>query len=522
MTNSEKQRSNSVHIQPLAMKLLWAVVVVITAVLLAHHYLPGETSESPEIHFWKAALSFIDSSPQASTIHYNNVAVGYNTNADLVSDAVLVLQRLGFSEPPSKIDRKSHDKIQRLADFSSLVAYFMTQGSAAERVIVDRDVCTSIVSAARATGGTFLLFLLFLIVCAFLTLSVLSGVELIGGNAALIAMRMAEHTTVSLAGNLPDNLKKKLHSRIGLLEGIEPADPVEAHLILEYKKGQVWGDIVAPRANRVIVHCDRTNAEFRVVSSFHSHINNVSDLIVVSGLHLLDQDDFATQRERTQLVLQNIAAPHLPNSIPAHLELASMGNLNYIEHIGREVAPNFDSLGLNEQELGFLYFALTHPTSSFASAMERTEAANAYVKEFFTDPSVQLSTEALAKVLSLPSSSSRHLARIHFHSLKYHIIATKSDGPWQDSRVGVLFGSLAATSNACGFASHTAIDPSQADLLSVFGLEDSTSPVSTLSTPSGVHFAISRVMVCSRPLRTVGLGDSISAAGLLHHKFSRL
>lgn len=340
--------------------------------------------------------------------------------------------------------------------------------------------------------------------------------EHIGGNAALIAMRMAEHTNVLLAGNLAQELKQNLHPRISLLEGATAADPAEAHLILEYKKAQTWGDIVAPRANRVIVHCDQTNANFLVVPSFHSAINNASDLVVLSGLHLLDQESATVQRKRVELVMEQIAPPRLPASTPAHLELASMGNLNLMTMIGLEVAPHFNSLGLNEQELGFMYFALTHAKTS--AGQDLSEEATAYVKEHFTDPKLDVVLDALHMIFLQPGTPVRQLDRVHFHSLKYHVVATRENGKWGDGRLSVLQGSLAATMNACGFSSLEDFEVPLTELLPIAG-SGSTEGTSTATTSRGIQFAFSSVLVCTKPIRTVGLGDSISAAGLLHHEF---
>lgn len=331
---------------------------------------------------------------------------------------------------------------------------------------------------------------------------------------------MAEHTKVWLAGNLPSTLKALLHPHILLLEDAAAVDPREAHLILEYKKGQAWGDIIAPRANRVIVHCDRTNAEFKVVKSFHSSINNASDLVVLSGLHLLDQETTEIQRARIDLVLQQIAPPFLPATTPVHLELASMGNLDLAQRIGQEVAPNVNSLGLNEQELGFIFFALTQFDASLEPHQRNKEAA-AFVKKHFTDPEISLAVLALSTILSNKGTSPyRHLERIHFHSLKYHIVASTRGGSWKSPRLSVIHGSLAATQNACDFSSPTAIDPTLAELLASPELDniDLNTDVAT----ANIEFAVAPVLVCSKPIRTVGLGDSISAAGLLHHEFSTL
>lgn len=331
-------------------------------------------------------------------------------------------------------------------------------------------------------------------------------------------MRMAQHTKVWLAGNLPSTLKSLLHPHILLLEDAAAVDPREAHLILEYKKGQAWGDIISPRANRVIVHCDRTNAEFKVVKTFHSSINNASDLVVLSGLHLLDQETTEVQRARIDLVLSQIATPSLPASTPVHLELASMGNLELAQLIGKEVAPNVNSLGLNEQELGFIFFALTQFDPSLESHQRNKEAA-AFVKKHFTDPDIKLVALALSTILSNKGTTpDRHLERIHFHSLKYHIVASVRGGSWKDPSFSVVHGSLAATQNACDFLSPTDINPAQTDLLASPEIEsiDLNNDIAT----AHIQFAVAPVLVCSKPTRTVGLGDSISAAGLLHHKFS--
>lgn len=50
--------------------------------------------------------------------------------------------------------------------------------------------------------------------------------------------------------------------------------------------------------------------------------------------------------------------------------------------------------------------------------------------------------------------------------------------------------------------------------------------VSVAGTPSdgskGLDFSLAIVGVCKEPKKTVGLGDSISASGLLHHRFEHL
>lgn len=46
-------------------------------------------------------------------------------------------------------------------------------------------------------------------------------------------------------------------------------------------------------------------------------------------------------------------------SSPVHVELASMSEIPFLKNVSKVVFPYIDSLGLNEQELGDLYAAVT-------------------------------------------------------------------------------------------------------------------------------------------------------------------
>lgn len=146
-------RPNFIAFVTQQMRLAWSIVVVLAAVFAARQFLPWDSSETRESLFLQTSLSLLDHA-ESNAIRFHDVAVGYNTNADLVADAVSVLKKLGHDKPPRKEDRVPVDKVSQLSDFTSLVSYFMTQGSAAERIIVDRQVCGTIATAARDIGGT--------------------------------------------------------------------------------------------------------------------------------------------------------------------------------------------------------------------------------------------------------------------------------------------------------------------------------------------------------------------------------
>lgn len=104
----------------------------------------------------------------------------------------------------------------------------------------------------------------------------------------------------------------------------------------------------------------------RFVFNYVSHIIVIesvktfdSEMIVVSGLHLLEGQ---TDEIKTKKVLE--LREHLlqiPSHIPIHLELASMTSTQLMNEITTNIFPAVDSVGLNEQELGFISTSLGGP-----------------------------------------------------------------------------------------------------------------------------------------------------------------
>ena len=123
---------------------------------------------------------------------YERMAVGYNTNVDLVVDGLSVVSLLGqLSNTPKPANR---DKISSLDDFTSVFAHYFAEGSAAERFVDDIQVCKTIVAAAtQGAGARFVP----------------------GGNAALIAKKLTHYVDrVLLAGALPTSIQETMPATI--------------------------------------------------------------------------------------------------------------------------------------------------------------------------------------------------------------------------------------------------------------------------------------------------------------------
>lgn len=81
-----------------------------------------------------------------------------------------------------------------------------------------------------------------------------------------------------------------------------------------------------------------------------------------------------------------------------------------------------------------------------------------YIQKEFRDPTIATTVKALTAVFNsaakLRKNSERKISRIHFHSLKFHIIAQKINSTFEAPLQALAAGSLIATSEACKFADY--------------------------------------------------------------------
>ena len=169
------------------------------------------------------------------------------------------------------------------------------------------------------------------------------------------------------------------------------------------------------------------------------------------------------------------------------------------------------SIGLNEQELAFASRAAGGP----------------YTGELPSQPQLSTVRDILAWLLSTYGHTSKtpssRLTRIHFHSLTYHVIATVK-GTWSNCQSAVIAGTREASLQACDTTSFEE-DRFSLKISKTLKLSDAIAVRFDPSKPGisweegGLEFSYSPVLVCKKPVRTVGLGDAISATGLLYSHY---
>lgn len=177
--------------------------------------------------------------------------------------------------------------------------------------------------------------------------------------------------------------------------------------------------------------------------------------------------------------------------------------------LASQIFPLVDSLGLNEQELSFLNEALGGPQAA-AVGSEKGQPGIGDVADVVT--------------WLLNAFEDTRLSRVHFHSLTFHLLGARPQR-WRNSAAAVAAGARTASSRACDVAQP---EPGLAELRlpRLFRLtsQKNADGAPTTFVPAqgvlewsqqGVQIVMAPVLVCRRPIRTVGLGDSVSAAGLI-------
>ena len=320
---------------------------------------------------------------------------------------------------------------------------------------------------------------------------------------------------VMLIGPIGPKLRSLLDDRIATPTFTTDSQD-EIHMILEYAKGQRWGEVTAPCANRVIFSHDVSNAKLVALESFQESLEQFRpELIVLSGAHLLDGQPKTFWEKRLADIAKLLDS--IPSSIPVHWELATVGDLHYFYHLSQTLFPRIDSLGLNEQEL-----------------LSAAKSANA---DFDFDsvpkkPGVEWISDLLHWLMTTYSKQDNsRLSRVHFHSLAFHIMATPTNGPWHGAPDGLIAGAKVAGLQACNVMSFNPADfelrmplnfalswtDHKFSSVRRYGSSDLSHIVHWRRTATDYH--LTPVLVCREPTKTVGLGDAISSLGLLYTNF---
>lgn len=274
----------------------------------------------------------------------------------------------------------------------------------------------------------------------------IDGVQMaLGGNAATMAMRSNfEGSRVLLGASVGDQLSKVLHPEIQVVSRKAGTTTHEdVHLVLEYANQEKYNQQFSPRANRYYLNHDIHNAQLSILEEFEKAMPSFKpDIVVIGGLQLMEVDTDNARRAGRLSELSNFLQSVYIEKIPAHFEFAAVSDFWLFDKIVQQVLPWVSSIGLNEQELHILtQFLVTEnkelSTSSNASLVETIEKIHKLI-EISDRTRGEQSSNALG-----------NLDRIHFHTLKFHVMCHRTQSKWGNSHDSVIQGALVASKLAC-------------------------------------------------------------------------
>lgn len=470
------------------------------------------------------------------------IAVGTNICIDLVVNAEEFFAANKHFPTHNTIDTPESSKISSEQDLVDMYGYFFQRGAAAER-FVKPEFFAQLIKTATTLSSTE---------------------KRIGGNAALMGNNLAKRGhTVLMSGRDSDAFRSLVNERVTFSE---PSDTheVEMHIILEYGSGDSFQGLTSDRANRLIL------SPFVVpsITALQSWANSVESFepspsaLIFSGLHLFEND---SPHEWTPYIdAANVVLSRTTNSIPQHLELASLSNEDLTKDIVKGLFPAVSSVGFNEQELGALFYALGGSYDDLPTKQcnpQRDAEAKRHrilrwkiVKRLMglldlesmlpevdppdippclvgDAPKVAAISAALEYVFKAAHAQGATVSRFHFHSLGYHIIASAKSSynlrQWSDATTSAAAGSITATYQACNVSSHEELHGDDLKLIvsthvdvdglgtDVRELQQDTA-LQVWDTDS-LTITFVPVLVCKTPLVTVGLGDAISSSAFGAH-----
>jgi len=388
----------------------------------------------------------------------------------------------------SEIQPTFHPAHESVKDFVESFLFFFQRGANAEQRMLKPELFKEIVMLAKREASLN---------------------EYAGGNALTIAQRVALEGggRVVLGAQISRQAKSQLHPS---LEFVTPdtSDEIDVHLALEYHAGdfvQGLENITAPRTNRYYMNADVHNSRLTAAKVLHDHIASLPDsadfVQSVTGLQIADRDRLDGDVGQQLDVIADAIRKHRGAS---HFESGAFEDFDLFEAAWtRGILHAVSSIGLNEQELALLDWKL-HSTET-----EPPRGSDA-------QPALDETVDVLKQVLRTLGHEGS-LSRMHFHTLHFHAVCY-DPAIWSHGQAAVGIGSAVTSDLSCGDAfenrNTAAFDLRYPRYVSCNASKALPGEVG----PETVECCVAPVLVCKKPKRTAGLGDSISGAGLRYHK----
>uniref|UniRef100_A0A915E3A1 Uncharacterized protein n=1 Tax=Ditylenchus dipsaci TaxID=166011 RepID=A0A915E3A1_9BILA len=267
---------------PYTYLLHWALVCAAAPWLYSYfneqHRQNSMTVEQAMLKAWERVIT-------QPTIRFRKIIVGINCNVDVIVSGIDLVGRLNVTS--EAIGDK--EVLNGLDDLYEVFAHFFSKGAPAERYMADEASFEKLVSLTEANQ--------------------LRVQHSIGGNAALMAQKIASSfpaATAFLVGPIGPRSQALLHPSIVRNNSTRIVQD-EMHLVMEYKQGEIMGEYVAPASSRFITSHDQYSGSSVVIEMFFKAIGQFRpDLIIFSGVHLLEAQKQEVRLEKLRLIKRSI------------------------------------------------------------------------------------------------------------------------------------------------------------------------------------------------------------------------
>jgi len=430
--------------------------------------------------------SLLDYEQKYVEVSRPKIAIGFGACKDLFVTRAHMMKNVSFPETTNNYLGVGDEE-----EFVSMLGYFFKAGAAAERFVHNSDLWSRLLETAGTDPehrwG-------------------------LGGNAPVMAARFArEGADVLLGAKLSPGLADWIPEGVQVAGGKVALDDI--HLIVEYKRKEVWDTVESPRANRYIVHRDMNNPLVSSLEQFSAALPSFQpNLVVVGGLQMMDNFPFKEGERLERIVkIKNLMRAQSRDTL-IHFEMASFVDGSLLEELVEHVIPQSDSIGMNEQELPNLVSMLTSgQVVEVADSNPRTAVMLDMMRTVF-------------RQLGGGEGQKRPVTRLHLHTLAYQAIITKRGSKWKHSGAAAVKASLTAHRHVCSDLAVTAeksfLIMDESFTTSQTGGErvpfKSSRPLTCWEEEElDISICVAPVLVCSQAVQTAGGGDNISAAGLI-------
>lgn len=203
---------------------------------------------------------------------------------------------------------------------------------------------------------------------------------------------------------------KSLDSK-NLIEIHKIGNDSDIHLVMEYNKGEKYGNYTSPRANRFYINHDVYSSNLDSLETHHKiAVENEVKLHAVAGFQLMNNLPYEKAIARLETV-RNYWINASKNHETIHVEMAAFNGNPFYSYLVKNSLKYIQSLGMNEHELWAISELFTNSSDKIPP---------------FSPTHLEIN-EKISSLISTFTSENYLISRLHVHTLNHHTLCYKTN-----------------------------------------------------------------------------------------------